>query len=78
MSKTHENAGRLALMQGNQAYAERNFPVAEELLKNNRYYFMKWLVIGLTSFLLIFATNGFAIASSKTRLENILNQEILM
>jgi len=34
MSKTHENAGRLALMQGNQAYAERNFPVAEELLKN--------------------------------------------
>ena len=27
---------------------------------------MKWLVIGLTSFLLIFATNGFAIASSKT------------
>ena len=31
MSKTHENAGRLALMQGNQAYAEGNFPVAEEL-----------------------------------------------
>ncbi|MBM3467560.1 MAG: hypothetical protein FJX70_07030, partial [Alphaproteobacteria bacterium] len=27
---------------------------------------MKWLVIGLASFLLIFATNGFAIASSKT------------
>jgi len=29
---------------------------------------MKWLIIGLTSFLLIFATNGFAIASSKGKL----------
>jgi tetratricopeptide (TPR) repeat protein len=34
MSKTHENAGRLALMQGNKAYAEGNFPVAEGLFKD--------------------------------------------